>query len=218
MEHIQPLHDAILGGEARVAREITDRALADGVPPIQLVNGAMIPAMTEVGRRYQCEEYFVPDLVLAARAMKAALDPIRPLLTAGNIPRTGRVVIGTVKGDLHEIGKNLVAAMLEGNGFEVHDLGVDVSPEKFVAEARSKGANLVAMSALLTTTMNAMRATVDALKSAGLREQVKVIVGGAPISQPFADDIGADAYAEDAISAVALARQVLGVPQPAPAS
>lgn len=211
MPDLKPLHDAILSGESRAAREFTDRALADGVPPLDLVNGAMIPAMTEVGRRYQCEEYFVPDLVLAARAMKACLEPIRPLLAAANIPRAGRVVIGTVKGDLHEIGKNIVAAMLEGNGFEVHDLGIDVGPEKFVNEVRARNANLVAMSALLTTTMNSMRATVDALKSAGLRNQVKVMVGGAPISQPFADDIGADAYAEDAVSAVAQARRLVGI-------
>jgi 5-methyltetrahydrofolate--homocysteine methyltransferase len=209
MQDLQPLHDAILAGDAKAAREQTDKALASGVEAMSLVNGAMVPAMTEVGRRFECEEYFVPDLLLAARAMKAALEPIRPLLAASGAARVGRVVIGTVKGDLHEIGKNLVAAMLEGSGFEVYDLGVDVAPEKFAAEARERDADIVAMSALLTTTMGAMRATIEALRAAGLRERVKVLVGGAPISQKYADDIGADGFSDNAVAAVALARQVL---------
>lgn len=209
MYDLQPLHDAILAGDAKAARELTDKALASGVGGMDLVNGAMVPAMTEVGRRFECEEYFVPDLLLAARAMKAALEPIRPLLAASGAPRVGRVVIGTVKGDLHEIGKNLVAAMLEGSGFEVYDLGVDVAPEKFAAKVKEHDADIVAMSALLTTTMGAMRSTIDALKAAGVRERVKVLVGGAPISQKYADDIGADGFSDNAVAAVALARQVL---------
>lgn len=209
MQDLQALHDAILNGDAKAARTLTDQALAAGAGAMDLVNGAMVPAMTEVGRRFECEEYFVPDLLLAARAMKAALEPIRPLLAAVGGTRLGRVVIGTVKGDLHEIGKNLVAAMLEGSGFEVFDLGVDVAPERFAAEAKAREADIVAMSALLTTTMGAMRATIEALKAAGLRERVKVLVGGAPISQKYADDIGADGFSDNAVAAVTLARRVL---------
>ena len=209
MQDLQALHDAILNGDAKAARALTDQALAAGAGAMDLVNGAMVPAMTEVGRRFECEEYFVPDLLLAARAMKAALEPIRPLLAAVGGTRLGRVVIGTVKGDLHEIGKNLVAAMLEGSGFEVFDLGVDVAPERFAAEAKAREADIVAMSALLTTTMGAMRATIEALKAAGLRERVKVLVGGAPISQKYADDIGADGFSDNAVAAVTLARRVL---------
>lgn len=153
----------------------------------------------------------MPDLLLAARAMKAALEPIRPLLVAGKVNQAGCVGTGTVKGDLHEIGKNLVAAMLEGNGFEVVDLGVDVAPEKFASVAQEKGANIVALSALLTTTMAACKATVEAIHKAGLKGKVKVLVGGAPISQAFADTIGADGFSDNAVGAVALARRVLGL-------
>ncbi len=209
MHDLQPLHEAILTGDAKNARTRTDEALAAGVQALDVVNQAMVPAMTEVGRRFETEEYFVPDLLLAARAMKAALEPIRPLLAAGDVPRAGRVVIGTVKGDLHEIGKNLVAAMLEGSGFEVYDLGVDVAPERFAREVRERNANIVAMSALLTTTMGAMKTTIDVLKSSGVRDQVKVLIGGAPISQKYADDIGADGFSDNAVAAVALARKVL---------
>ncbi len=209
MQDLQPLHEAILTGDAKTAREFTDKAIAAGAKAMELVDGAMVPAMTEVGRRFEAEEYFVPDLLLAARAMKAALEPLKPLLAASDVPRAGRVVIGTVKGDLHEIGKNLVAAMFEGSGFEVFDLGVDVSPERFASEARDRKADIVAMSALLTTTMGSMRATIESLKSAGIRDQVKVLIGGAPISKKYAEDIGADGFADNAVGAVALARQVL---------
>ncbi|MCK6500436.1 MAG: corrinoid protein [Nitrospira sp.] len=211
MHDLKTLHDAILTGEAGTAKAETERALAEGVDPLQIVNGAMMPAMNEVGRRFESEEYFVPDLLLAARAMKAALEPIRPLLAAGKVSPSGCVVIGTVKGDLHEIGKNLVAAMLEGNGFDVVDLGVDVAPERFVSVAQEKQANIIALSALLTTTMGSMKATVEAIHKAGLKGKVKVLVGGAPISQTFADSIGADGFSDNAVGAVALARRVLGV-------
>ena len=167
-----------------------------------------MPAMDEVGRRFECNEYFVPELLLAARAMKAALELLRPLLAAkGNQP-VGRVAIGTVKGDLHDIGKNLVASMLEGGGYEIIDLGVNVTPEQFIAAIKEKNANIVAMSALLTTTMPSMKATIDALKQAGVREQVKVIVGGAPITEKFAQEIGADGFSESAAGAVAAAKRV----------
>jgi methylmalonyl-CoA mutase cobalamin-binding domain/chain len=170
----------------------------------------MIPAMDEVGSRFEAEDYFVPELLLSGRAMKSALEIIRPLLAASGAQPVGRVVIGTVKGDLHDIGKNLVASMLEGGGFEVHDLGADVPPEKFIDAIRSSNANIVALSALLTVTMPAMRTVVDALRAAGVRDRVRVMVGGAPVTRQFADEIGADGYTESATAAVALARSFVG--------
>jgi len=177
--------------------------------PLALVNECMSPAMDEVGRRFECNEYFVPELLLSARAMKSALELIRPLLAARGAQSKGRIVIGTVKGDLHDIGKNLVAALLEGGGFEVIDLGVNVPPEKFVATVREKDAQVVALSALLTTTMLSMKTTIDAIKDAGMRDRVKVLVGGAPVTKKFADEIGADGYSENAAGAVSLARQTM---------
>jgi methylmalonyl-CoA mutase cobalamin-binding domain/chain len=166
----------------------------------------MIPAMDEVGRLFECEEYFVPELLLSGRAMKAALELIRPMLAARGAEPTGRVVIGTVKGDLHDIGKNLVASMLEGGGFEVVDLGADVPPEKFIEAVRAANANIVCLSALLTVTMPAMRTIIEAMKGAGIREKVKVMVGGAPVTESYAQEIGADGYSENASGAVRLAR------------
>ncbi|MCX8090111.1 MAG: corrinoid protein [Verrucomicrobiae bacterium] len=205
---LQPLYDAVLSGDAKTARAVTEQALSAGVEPLKLVQEYMVPAMGEVGRRFECNEYFVPELLLSARAMKAALELIRPLLAASGAQPAGRVVIGTVKGDLHDIGKNLVAAMLEGGGYEVIDLGVNVPPEKFVEVAQEKNANLVAMSALLTTTMPSMRTTIEAFKAAGVRNRVKIMIGGAPITQRYADEIGADGYAETAAGAVPLARKL----------
>ena len=209
MQDLQALHNAILTGDATAAKNIAERALAAGADPLKLVNDYMIPAMDEVGRRFECSEYFVPELLISARAMKAALDLIRPMLVARGEETAGRVVIGTVKGDLHDIGKNLVASMLEGGGFEVIDLGVNVSPEQFVTAVRERGAQIVAMSALLTTTMPSMKNTVEALKHAGLRDKVKIIVGGAPITDKYAKEIGADGYSDNAPSAVELARKQL---------
>ncbi len=208
MQDLKQLYTAVLDGNANAARTITEKALAEGVDPQRLVSDYMIPAMDEAGRRFECNEYFVPELLVAARAMKASLELIRPLLAAQGAEPVGRVVIGTVKGDLHDIGKNLVAAMLEGGGFEVNDLGVDVTPERFVSTALEKKATLVALSALLTTTMPSMKATVEAFKSAGVREKVKVMIGGAPVTQKYADEIGADGYSENAAGAVALARKL----------
>jgi corrinoid protein of di/trimethylamine methyltransferase len=209
MEDHQALYLAILTGDAKTARATVDKALADGADPLKLVEGFMMPAMAEVGRRFECNEFFVPELLLAARAMKAALDPVRPLLAKGGAQPTGRVVVGTVAGDLHDIGKNLVIAMLEGGGFEVADLGVNVTPEQFIRKIQEKDAHIVAMSALLTTTMPAMKTTIDAMKEAGVRQRVKVIVGGAPITRGYAEEIGADGYSETASGAVALARNVM---------
>jgi corrinoid protein of di/trimethylamine methyltransferase len=207
MRDLQPLHDAVIAGDAKAVRSLTEQALEEGVDPLKLVNEYMVPAMDEVGRRFECSEYFVPELLLSARAMKSALELIRPLLAAQGTEPVARVAIGTVKGDLHDIGKNLVAALLEGGGFEVIDLGVNVSPEKFIETVREKNARIIAMSALLTTTMPAMKTTIDALKQAGVRDKVKVLIGGAPITQKYADEIGADGYSDNAVGAVALAKK-----------
>lgn len=208
MQDLQSLHVAILNGDAKTAKSVTEQALAGGVAPLKLVQEYMVPAMAEVGRRFECNEYFVPELLLAARAMKGALELIRPLLIASGVEPVGRVAVGTVKGDLHDIGKNLVAAMLEGGGYEVVDLGVNVSPEQFVAAVKEKNCKIVALSALLTTTMPSMKTTIEALKQAGVRDQVKVLIGGAPITQRYADEIGADGFGDSAAGAVGLAKRV----------
>jgi 5-methyltetrahydrofolate--homocysteine methyltransferase len=209
MSDLKQLYDAVVSGDAKATHAITQQALGEGIDPLKLVNEYMVPAMDEVGRRFESNEYFVPELLISARAMKAALDIIRPLLTARGDKPVGRVAIGTVKGDLHDIGKNLVASLLEGGGFEVIDLGVNVAPEKFIATVKEKQANIIAMSALLTTTMPAMKTTIDALKQAGVRSQVKVLIGGAPITQKYAEEIGADGYSENAVGAVALAKKAV---------
>jgi len=209
MADLKELYDAVVNGDAKATHSITQQAIQDGVDPLKLVNEYMIPAMDEVGRRFEANEYFVPELLISARAMKASLDIIRPLLTARGDKPAGKVAIGTVKGDLHDIGKNLVASLLEGGGFEVIDLGVNVTPEKFIETVKDKNANIIAMSALLTTTMPAMRTTIEALKQAGVRAQVKVLIGGAPITQKYADEIGADGYSETAVGAVALAKKAV---------
>lgn len=209
MEDLKKLYDAILTGNFKTAKEITQQALDAGIDPQALVQEHMIPAMDEVGRRYEANEYFVPELLISARAMKASLELIRPLLTAKGAEPAGRVVIGTVKGDLHDIGKNLVAAMLEGAGFEVIDLGVDVSPEKFIAALNERKATLMAMSALLTTTMNSMKTTIEAVNAAGVRQRVKIMIGGAPVTEKYAEEIGADGYSTNANGAVALARRLV---------
>ncbi len=202
------LYNAILTGDAKKAEQVTKAALAEKADPSELVQKYMIPAMDEVGNRFECNEYFVPELLIAARAMKTALELISPLLVARGAESIGRVVIGTVQGDLHDIGKNLVASMLEGGGFQVIDLGVDVPPEKFVEAAQEKEGTIVALSALLTTTMTMMKKVIESLKKVGIRKHTKVIIGGAPITQQFADEIGADGYGDNANSAVALARKL----------
>jgi 5-methyltetrahydrofolate--homocysteine methyltransferase len=211
MADLKKLYNAVLSGDLKTAVAATQEALAAGADPLELVSGQMVPAMSEVGRRYECEEYFVPELLLAARAMKGSLELIRPLLSARGVEPAGRVVIGTVKGDLHDIGKNLVASLLEGGGFEVVDLGADVAPEKFVQAVKDRGANIVCLSALLTVTMPGMKTTMEALKSAGVRDRIKVLIGGAPVTQQYADEIGADGYGENASVAVNLARRLVGI-------
>jgi corrinoid protein of di/trimethylamine methyltransferase len=206
MADLDKLFEAIVNGDAKTAVAITRQALAENASPGEIIAKYMIPAMDDVGNKFECEEYFVPELLLSGRAMKGALELVRPLLAASGVEPMGRVVIGTVKGDLHDIGKNLVASMLEGGGFEVHDLGADVSPERFVDAAKSKKADIVALSALLTVTMPSMRTTVEAFRKAGIRDTVKIMVGGAPVTHQYAQEIGADGYSENAGGAVQLAR------------
>lgn len=209
MPELDGLYDAVVNGDQKAAVRLTKEGLDAGVEPMELLSKYMIPAMDEVGRRFECEDYFVPELLLAARAMKGAMEFIRPLLTASGAQPAGRVAIGTVKGDLHDIGKNLVASMLEGGGFDVIDLGADVAPEKFVDAVQNRNVDLICLSALLTVTMPSMRTTIEALERAGVRDRVKVIVGGAPVTEQFAKDIRADGYGENANSAVALARKLV---------
>ena len=209
MSDYSELYNAILTGNAKKAEEVTKAAMAAKFDVTQLVQKYMIPAMDEVGKRFECNEYFVPELLIAARAMKTSLELITPSLTAMGAEPAGRVVIGTVQGDLHDIGKNLVASMLEGGGFRVVDLGVDVPPERFVEAARERDGTIVALSALLTTTMTMMKNVIQALEKAGIRKKTKVMIGGAPITQQYADEIGADGYSDNASSAVALARKLV---------
>jgi 5-methyltetrahydrofolate--homocysteine methyltransferase len=209
---IAALRQAVIDGNARESGSATQRALADGIPPQRLVDEALIPAMDEAGRRFESGEFFVPELLVAARALKASQALITPLLAGTPIATRGRVAIGTVKGDMHDIGKNLVVALLQGGGFEVIDLGADVPPARFVAAVTEHRVHIVGLSALLTTTMLQMKTTMKALEDAGVRGAVKVIVGGAPVTKRFAEEIGADGYADNAASALALARQIMDSP------
>jgi 5-methyltetrahydrofolate--homocysteine methyltransferase len=203
--------EAVVVGDQVLTARLVSQALEAGVPAQAVLGEGLVAAMTEVGARFECGEYFVPDMLVSARAMKAGMERLRPYLVAAEVKPIGKVVIGTVCGDLHDIGKNLVAVMLEGAGFHVIDLGVDVAPERFVQAVKESGANLVALSALLTTTMVSMQLVVQALQKAGLRNQVKVIIGGAPITPAFADHIGADGFAPDAALAASQAKELVGV-------
>ncbi|MCZ7540455.1 MAG: corrinoid protein [Anaerolineae bacterium] len=209
MSLIQEIRQGVIEGQAKVVVPKVEQALAEGIAPDKILHEGLIDAMGEVGRLFEEGEYFVPEMLISARAMSAALEKLKPLLVETGVEPIGRVAIGTVKGDLHDIGKSLVAMMLEGAGFEIVNLGVDVAPEKFVEEIR-KGAQVVAMSALLTTTMPNMKSTIEALKAAGLRDKAKVLIGGAPVTQAYADEIGADGYASDASAAVRKAKQLIG--------
>ncbi|MGC9003347.1 MAG: corrinoid protein [bacterium] len=208
---LNALKEAVIVGNANAVKELTEKALAENIPPKKILDEALIPGMMVVGEKFKNNEYYVPEVLIAARAMYSALDLLRPILSKSDIEPVGTVVIGTVKGDLHDIGKNLVRMMLEGGGFRVIDLGVDVAPEKFIEAIKENNAQILAMSALLTTTMPSMKVTIDALKEAGLREKVKVMVGGAPVTQQWADEIGADGYAPDAASAVDKAKELLSL-------
>ena len=211
MDYRETIFKGILEGDMPAVEQATQAALDAQMSPGEILNQAMIPAMDEVGRLFEENEYYVPELLVAARAMKAGLAILRPHLVATGIEPKGRVALGTVKGDLHDIGKNLVGIMIEGAGFEVIDLGVDVGPAQFVEAVKDKDAQVIGMSALLTTTMPGMQRTIEALNQEGLRDRVKVIIGGAPVTQRYADEIGADGYGRDAAAAAKLVKQLLGV-------
>jgi len=209
-DFIKKIYEGIMEGQHKVVAVQVQSALDAGVTAELILNDSMVAAMAEVGRLFEEGEYFVPEMLIAARAMQAGMAVLKPHLVEANIQSRGKVAAGTVKGDLHDIGKNLVCMMLEGAAFEIIDLGSDVSPEKFVEAVRSSGANIVVMSALLTTTMPNMKVTIEALKAAGLRDKVKVMVGGAPLTDQYALEIGADGYSPDASRAVTLARSLIG--------
>lgn len=206
---LDQLYFAIVDGNAKAAAAITKDAVAANVDPQTLLTEYMIPAMDEVGARFEANECFVPELLISARAMKSGMEVIRPLLLGQAIEPAGRVVVATVQGDLHDIGKNLVATMLEGGGFQIVDIGTDVSPDKLADAVQSHQPQIVALSALLTTTLPSMKRMLDRLAQDGLRERVKVMIGGAPVTQDFADEIGADGYSDNAAGAVTLARQLM---------
>ena len=209
-DKLKPLYEAIVAGKLEPAVEITRQAIAEGVAPQMIINNYMIKAMGEVGQRFQDGKAFVPQLLMAGRAMKGALELLKPLLAGSASTTIGKIVIGTVKGDLHDIGKNLVASMLEGCGFEVINIGIDVTCDKFVEAVKENHADILCMSALLTTTMTYMKEVIQALEEAGIRNQVKVMIGGEPVSQGFADEIGADGYSDNANTAVAVAKELIG--------
>jgi len=209
MADLQALADALIRGDRDTTAQLTKAAIDGGTPPAEILNKGLIAGMAVVGERFKNNEFYVPEVLIAARAMHAGMDLLKPLIAESDIQPVGRAAIGTVKGDLHDIGKNLVAMMLEGNGFEIFDLGVDVTPEKFM-EAVDNGANIICLSALLTTTMPSMADTIKAFVEAGKRGKVKFLIGGAPVTQNYADEIGADGYAPDAASAVDKAKELLG--------
>jgi 5-methyltetrahydrofolate--homocysteine methyltransferase len=206
---LEQLSNAVIAGNAPEAKALTEAALADGVAPAIIVNYGLIAAMGIVGERFSCGEIYVPEMLLSARAMQTALSILEPLMAKADIVSRGTVVIGTVKGDVHDIGKNIVAIMLKGSGFTVHDLGVDVPAERFVEAIQEHRPDLIGLSALLTTTMPGMRTVIEAIDNAGVRDQVKVIVGGAPITEEFARSIGADGYGRDAGEAAEQAKQLI---------
>lgn len=205
------IYNSILEGQQNDTISGVQAAIDAGLPPGDILNKGMVDAMAEVGRLFEEGEYFVPEMLIAARAMQSGLALLKPLLIEADIESAGKVAIGTVKGDLHDIGKNLVGMMLEGAGFEVLDLGTDVTPEKFVETVQDGGVDIIALSALLTTTMPSMKATIDALEAEGIRDQVKVMIGGAPVTDAYAKQIGADGYSPDASRAVNLAKSLLAV-------
>jgi 5-methyltetrahydrofolate--homocysteine methyltransferase len=207
-EVLKKIHQTVMEGDMGGTEGNVQAALEEGVSAGDILHKGLIPAMGEVGRLFEEGEYFVPEMLIAARAMKAGLAIIQPLLVDSGVEPIGRVAIGTVKGDLHDIGKNLVAMMLEGAGFEIKDLGTDVSPENFVAAVKD-GVNIIGLSALLTTTMPSMETTIKAITDAGLRDEVKIIIGGAPVTAEYASKIGADGYAPDASQAATLAKSLV---------
>jgi len=211
MQDLSVLRQAVIEGDVPASVSAARTALEKGVQPVDLISQGISPAMAEVGRLFEEGEYFVPELLMAARATKEIFVILRPLLAQAGSKPMAHVMLGTVQGDLHDIGKNLVAAMLEGGGFEVTDLGVDVPPERFIAAVKKRPVQIVGLSALLTTTMPAMKTTIEAFRAAGIREQIKIMVGGAPVTSKYAETIGADGYSETAAASVDLARRLLAV-------
>jgi 5-methyltetrahydrofolate--homocysteine methyltransferase len=210
MEILQQISESLQRGEREQVAELTKQAIDTGLSATEILNDGLMAGMDVVGKRFGAHEIFLPELLIAARAMNAGIDLLKPLFLGGEMPTQGKVVIGTVKGDLHDIGKNLVGIMLKGAGFEVIDVGNDVAASVFVDAAESENASVVGLSALLTTTMTGMKEVVDLVKARGLRDRVKIIVGGAPLSKAFADEIGADAYGYDAGNAVEIVRELVG--------
>jgi len=208
-DHLESIKEAVIRGDAKKARESVEAAVKSGLPVEDILNKGLIAGMQVVGDRFKRNEYYVPEVLIAARAMNQAMAVVEPLIVQAGIKPLARVAIGTVKGDLHDIGKNLVVMMWKGAGYQVEDLGIDVPPEKFV-DAVKNGAQVLGLSALLTTTMIAMKEVIEALKAAGVRDSVKVVIGGAPVTRAFATEIGADGYAPDAASAVDEVKQLLG--------
>ncbi|MCR4622214.1 MAG: corrinoid protein [Clostridiales bacterium] len=208
MADLKAISQAVMDGRKKIVEQLVNEALAEGVPASEVLNNGLVVGMTELGELFKNGEVYVPEVLVAARAMKAGTAILKPLLQADNVQSLGTVAIGTVEGDLHDIGKNLVGMMLEGVGFTVMDLGENVSPDSFVNAAK-QGANIIGMSALLTTTMPMMATTIKALEDAGVRDKVKVMIGGAPVTQDYADQIGADGYSTDAASAAELAKRLI---------
>jgi 5-methyltetrahydrofolate--homocysteine methyltransferase len=205
---LEQMKKDLYDGKADKVKAATKKALADGMPPQDILNNGLIAGMDIVGKDFKAGDLFIPEVLLSAKAMHAGLQVLRPLLAGSGSSTMGKIVIGTVQGDMHDIGKNLVSMMLEGAGFEITDLGIDTAPAKFVEAVRAKNAQIVGMAAMLTTTMPVMKTVIEELSKAGLREKVQVLVGGAPVTAAFAKQIGADAYAPDAASAVEVARQL----------
>ena len=211
MELLETMCEALMRGRAPEVKELVEKALAEKIEPGTILTEGLLKGMGIIGAKFKKNEVYVPEVLIAARAMNAGMDILKPELVAAGVEPVGTAVIGTVKGDLHDIGKNLVSSMLEGAGFEIVDLGVDVAPEKFVESVSEGKVNVVCLSALLTTTMPAMKTTIDALVEAGVRDKVKIIIGGAPVTQQYADEVGADGYGDNANSAVTEARKLIGV-------
>ncbi len=210
MPILEDLSTNLINGKLEEVKKITQQAIKEKIAPKEILNEGMLKGMSEVGRRFKNNEFYVPEVLIAARAMKGGMEVLRPLLTETGVKPMAKIVIGTIKGDLHDIGKNLVGMMLEGGGFEVIDLGVDVSPEKYLDAIQKNDAQMIGMSALLTTTMLNMKETIKTLESAGLKNKIKIIIGGAPVTESYAREIGADGYAPDAASAVDLVKSLLG--------
>jgi len=208
-QELDDLKECLRNGERKKIVAIVEKLISESTSPVTILNEGLIPGMTEVGEMMKCGEIYLPEVLHSAGAMNAAMDILKPLLLKDNVKPVGRIVMGTVKGDMHDIGKNLVGIMLKGAGMEVIDIGVQAPPDKFIEAIKTHSPAIVGMSAMLTTTMLGMKTTIEAIRTAGLRESVKIMVGGAPVSQRFADEIGADAYARDAVRAAEKVKELL---------